>query len=152
MFSAKLDKLKAFDVEAEEIDKLSEFLDAAAAAGWARFAPALFARQYGVDPLRAAELLLMCAEELHLLTPNLEVECPLCSESHFTVSDPSELTGEERYCAVEEDFYVPDPELIWLTFDPTEELRRKKNSSYASSFSSAGRQPRNSPRKGRLCP
>jgi len=122
----ELETLKTFNVDTEEIDKLSGFLDAAGAAGWTRFAPALFARQYGVDPLRAAELLLMCAEELHLLTPNLEVECPLCSQSHFTVSDPTELTGEEAYCEVEDDFYRLDPSLIWLTFDPTEELRRKK--------------------------
>ncbi len=126
MFSARLDALKAFDVDSGEIGKLSEFLDAAAAAGWVRFAPALFSRQYDVEPLRAAELLLMCAEELHLLTPNFEVECPLCSESHLTVSDPSELTGGEEYCPEEDDSYALKPQLIWLTFDLTDELRRKK--------------------------
>ena len=126
MFLNELELLEAFDVDAEEIGKLREFLDCAVSRSWTRVTPVLFARLCEMDDVRATELLFMSGEELHLLTTNFEVECPLCSQSHFTVSDPSEVPDEERYCQVEDEFYVPDPDLIWLTFDPTEELTRKK--------------------------
>jgi|GEM_PF-5158525 len=56
------------------------------------------------------------------VVPLFDVECP-GGDSDFTVSDPSLITEEPRYCSYCGMEYTPNPNRIWVSFNFTDEYK-----------------------------
>lgn len=123
MYFPKLKKLK--DFRHSELVNIDKFLAQVFEKKLTRFSPLLLTKESTMPFEQSIEILLKCSQ-IGVLKINYEIECTHCGNSDRVVDKLEKIPLEEVHCRVCDEFYTPDPKLVWITFDLIKKPKAKK--------------------------